>query len=69
MSEDLDAETEKLHEAIHKELEREGTTFLRCVALTTAAGETRKAQRFIQTPYEETRLHLLNAAIVEIEEV
>jgi|SRR5581483_4074222 len=36
MSEDVDVETEKLHEAIHEELEREGTTFLRRVALTTA---------------------------------
>ena len=36
MSEDVDVETERLHENIHEELEREGTAFLRRIALTTA---------------------------------
>ena len=36
MPEGPEVETEKLHEAIHEELEREGGSFLRNVALTTA---------------------------------
>ena len=36
MPEGPEVETEKLHEAIHEELEREGGAFLRGVALTTA---------------------------------
>jgi Domain of unknown function (DUF4337) len=36
MPEGPEVETEKLHEAIHEELEREGGTFLRSIALTTA---------------------------------
>ena len=36
MPEDPEVETERLHEAIHNELEREATTFLRRVAMTTA---------------------------------
>ena len=36
MPEGPEIETEKLHEAIHEELEREGGSFLRNVALTTA---------------------------------
>jgi len=36
MPEDTEVETEKLHEAIHEELEREGSTFLHRVAMTTA---------------------------------
>ena len=36
MPEGPEVETEKLHEAIHEELEREGGAFLRNVALTTA---------------------------------
>jgi hypothetical protein len=36
MPEGPEVETEKLHEAIHQELEREGTAFLRTIALTTA---------------------------------
>jgi hypothetical protein len=36
MPEDPEIETERLHETIHEELEREGTTFLRRVAMTTA---------------------------------
>ena len=36
MPETPEAETEKLHEAIHEELEKEGGDFLRAVALTTA---------------------------------
>jgi Domain of unknown function (DUF4337) len=36
MPEDAEVETERLHEAIHDELEREATTFLRRVAMTTA---------------------------------
>ena len=36
MPEGPEVETEKLHEAIHEELEREGGTFLRNIALTTA---------------------------------
>jgi hypothetical protein len=36
MPEGPEVETEKLHEAIHEELEREGTGFLRIIALTTA---------------------------------
>jgi hypothetical protein len=36
MPESPEVETEKLHEAIHEELEREGGGFLRQVALTTA---------------------------------
>ena len=36
MPEDPEVETEKLHEAIHEELEHEGGRFLRGIALTTA---------------------------------
>jgi hypothetical protein len=36
MPEAPEVETEKLHEAIHAELEREGSGFLRAIALTTA---------------------------------
>jgi len=36
MSEDVDVESERLHQAIHQELEREGSPLLRRVALTTA---------------------------------
>ncbi len=36
MPEGPEVETEKLHEAIHEELEKEGGTFLRNIALTTA---------------------------------
>ncbi len=36
MPEAPEAETERLHEAIHEELEKEGGDFLRAVALTTA---------------------------------
>jgi hypothetical protein len=36
MPDDPEVETERLHEAIHEELEREATTFLRRVAMTTA---------------------------------
>ncbi len=36
MPEGPEVETERLHEAIHEELEREGGSFLRNVALTTA---------------------------------
>jgi hypothetical protein len=36
MPEGPEVETEKLHEAIHEELEREGGAFLRTIALTTA---------------------------------
>jgi len=36
MPEEPEVETEKLHEAIHEELEKEGGAFLRNVALTTA---------------------------------
>lgn len=36
MPEQPEVETERLHEAIHEELEREGGDFLRAVALTTA---------------------------------
>src|SRR5689334_13428424 len=36
MPEGPEVETEKLHEAIHEELEREGGAFLRSVALSTA---------------------------------
>jgi Domain of unknown function (DUF4337) len=36
MPEDAEVETEKLHEAIHEELDKEGGTFLRRIALTTA---------------------------------
>jgi hypothetical protein len=36
MPEGPEVETEKLHEAIHEELEREGSGFLRTIALTTA---------------------------------
>jgi lipopolysaccharide export LptBFGC system permease protein LptF len=36
MPEGPEVETEKLHEAIHEELEREGGGFLRVIALTTA---------------------------------
>ena len=36
MPDDLEVETERLHEAIHEELAREGSTFLRRVAMTTA---------------------------------
>jgi hypothetical protein len=36
MPEGPEVETEKLHEAIHEELEREGGTLLRSIALTTA---------------------------------
>jgi Domain of unknown function (DUF4337) len=36
MPEGPEIETEKLHEAVHEELEREGGSFLRRIALTTA---------------------------------
>jgi hypothetical protein len=36
MPEGPEVETEKLHEAIHEELEKEGGSFLRAIALTTA---------------------------------
>ncbi len=36
MPEEAEVETEKLHEAIHEELEREGGAFLKRIALTTA---------------------------------
>ena len=36
MPEEPEVETEKLHETIHEELEKEGGTFLKQVALTTA---------------------------------
>jgi hypothetical protein len=36
MPEGPEVETEKLHEAIHEELEKEGGTFLKRIALTTA---------------------------------
>jgi len=36
MPEDPEIETEKLHETIHEELEHEGGTFLKRIALTTA---------------------------------
>ena len=36
MHEEPDIETERLHEAIHEELEREGGAFLKSIALTTA---------------------------------
>jgi len=36
MPEGPEVETEKLHEAIHEELEKEGGAFLRTIALTTA---------------------------------
>lgn len=36
MPEGPEVETERLHEAIHEELEREGGTFLKRIALTTA---------------------------------
>ncbi len=36
MPEEPEVETEKLHEAIHEELEREGGRFLKRIALTTA---------------------------------
>jgi len=36
MPEEQEIETEKLHEAIHEELEKEGGSFLRAIALTTA---------------------------------
>ena len=36
MPEEPEVETEKLHEAIHEELEREGGNFLKRIALTTA---------------------------------
>ena len=36
MSEDIEVESERLHQAIHQELEREGSPLLRRVALTTA---------------------------------
>src|SRR5512144_3025298 len=36
MPEGPEVETEKLHEAIHEELEREGGSFLKQIALTTA---------------------------------
>jgi len=36
MPEELEVDTEKLHEAIHDELEREGGNFLKRIALTTA---------------------------------
>ena len=37
MPEGPEIETEKLHETIHEELEHEGGTFLKRIALTTAA--------------------------------
>ena len=36
MPEEPEVDTEKLHEAVHEELEREGSGFLRQIALTTA---------------------------------
>jgi len=36
MPEEAEIETEKLHEAIHEELEKEGGSFLKRIALTTA---------------------------------
>jgi hypothetical protein len=36
MPEELDVDTDKLHETIHDELEREGGAFLKRIALTTA---------------------------------
>ena len=36
MPEEPEVETEKLHEAIHEELEKEGSRFLKRIALTTA---------------------------------
>src|SRR5258707_15478723 len=36
MPEEAEVETEKLHEAIHEELEKEGSAFLKRIALTTA---------------------------------
>ena len=36
MPEGPEVETEKLHEAIHEEMEKEGGSFLRAIALTTA---------------------------------
>jgi hypothetical protein len=36
MPEDPEVDTEKLHETIHEELEREGSSFLKRIALTTA---------------------------------
>ena len=36
MPEDPEVETENLREAIHDELEREGSAFLKRIALTTA---------------------------------
>ena len=36
MPEEAEVETEKLHEAIHEELEKEGGSFLKRIALTTA---------------------------------
>lgn len=36
MPEEIEIDTDKLHEAIHEEVEREGGTLLRTIALTTA---------------------------------
>src|SRR5690348_2898079 len=36
MPEEPEVDTDKLHEAIHEELEREGGTFLKAIALSTA---------------------------------
>jgi hypothetical protein len=36
MPEEAEVETERLHEAIHEELEKEGSSFLKRIALTTA---------------------------------
>ena len=36
MPEEAEVETEKLHESIHEELEKEGSSFLKRIALTTA---------------------------------
>ncbi|HVP39923.1 MAG TPA: hypothetical protein VMS93_12145 [Candidatus Saccharimonadales bacterium] len=36
MPEGPEVETERLHEAIHEEIEREGGRFLKLIALTTA---------------------------------
>lgn len=36
MPEELEVDTDKLHEAVHEELEREGGRFLKQIALTTA---------------------------------
>src|SRR5579872_4604966 len=36
MPEEVEVETERLHEAIHEELEKEGGAFLKRIALTTA---------------------------------